>query len=211
MGRYVDARCRLCRREGEKLFLKGDKCFSSKCTLEKRKTIPGMHGDAQARGKKVSDYGVRLRMKQKARRIYGVLENQFEGYFDEAARMPGVTGDNLLALLERRLDNIVYRLGFTSSRSQGRQLVGHRHVAVNGRVVSIPSYICKVGDTVEVKKASRSKKIFMENAELARDRGRSGWLERSPDGFSGRLLSIPTRADIDTRVQEQLVVEYYSR
>ncbi len=210
MARYIDARCRLCRREGEKLFLKGDKCFSSKCTLEKRKTPPGMHTEVRG-NRKTSDYGVRLRMKQKARRIYGVLEGQFEAYFHEAARQGGVTGDNLLALLERRLDNIVYRLGFASSRSQGRQFVGHRHITVNGRIVSTPSYLCKTGDVVEVRPPSRSKKFFQENAELARDRGRTGWLDRAAEGFSGRVLSIPSRADIDTRVGEQLIVEYYSR
>lgn len=209
MARYIDARCRLCRREGEKLFLKGDKCFSSKCILEKRKSQPGMH--SEARVKKMSDYGVRLRMKQKARRIYGVLERQFEAYFHEAARQGGVTGDNLMALLERRLDNVVYRLGFAASRSQGRQLVSHRHITVNGRVVAVASYLCKVGDVVEVKRPSRSRKLLLENAELARDRGRGSWLERSAEGFSGKVLANPARADIDTRVSEQLIVEYYSR
>ena len=209
MGRYRDARCRLCRREGEKLFLKGDKCFSSKCTFEKRKTPPGLHGEARA--KKLSDYGVRLRMKQKLRRIYGVLEKQFEGYWKNALRMPGVTGENLLQLLERRLDNVVYRLGVSSSRSQGRQLITHGHLVVNNKVTSIPSYLCKGGDVIEVKPSSRAKSVIVENVELARNRGRTGWLERSADGFSGRVLSYPTRADIDTRVEEQLVVEYYSR
>jgi small subunit ribosomal protein S4 len=209
MARYRDARCKLCRREGEKLFLKGDKCFSSKCIFEKRKTPPGMH--AAQRSSKPTDYAVRLRIKQKARRIYGILERQFAGYVEEATRMPGVTGENLMQLLERRLDNVVYRLGLASSRSQGRQLVRHGHFTVNGKVVSIPSYLCRVGDLIAIRPEHRTRVILMENVEIARDRGRTGWLDRAADGFSGRVVSFPSRVDIDTRVEEQLIIEYYSR
>jgi small subunit ribosomal protein S4 len=192
-----------------KLYLKGDKCFSSKCIVEKRKNPPGVHG-AKPR-QKLRDYGVRLREKQKARRIYGILEKQFENYFDEAARMPGVTGENLLQLLERRLDNVVFRLGWGASRNQARQMVRHSHVTVNGRVVNIPSFTVRVGDTVSIKEPSRTRGVIAENLEGGRNRGRLDWLQKSADGFTATVATVPPRDQIDTEVSEQLIVEYYSR
>jgi small subunit ribosomal protein S4 len=193
-----------------KLFLKGDKCFSNKCILEKRKNPPGVHG-AKPR-KKLMDYGVRLREKQKARRIYGILEKQFENYFDKAVRMSGVTGENLLQLLERRLDNVVFRLGWGISRNQARQIVRHGHVAVNGRIVNVPSFEVRVGDTVTLKESSRTKGVIAENVESGgRSRSRLDWLQKSPDNVSAAIAALPTRDQIDTEVSEQLIVEYYSR
>ncbi|MCS6858734.1 MAG: 30S ribosomal protein S4 [Abditibacteriales bacterium] len=209
MARYIDAKCRLCRREGMKLFLKGEKCIS-KCVLERRKNPPGMHGNKPR--KKLMDYGVRLREKQKARRIYGILEKQFKNYFAKAARMPGVTGENLLQLLERRLDNVVFRLGWGASRNQARQIVRHGHVMVNGRVVNIPSFEVRVGDTVSLKESSRTKGVIAENLERGgRNRSRIDWLQKSPDQLSASVVALPTRDQIDTEVNEQLIVEYYSR
>jgi len=208
LAKYRGPVCRLCRREGTKLFLKGDRCYSPKCEIEKRNTPPGMHQETRG---KLSDYGIRLREKQKARRMYGVLEKQFKSYFARAARMAGVTGENLLQLLERRLDNVVYRLGYAASRREARTLVTHRHFTVNGRPVSIPSLLVKEGDIIAVKPNSRDKAGIKERVEAAAQRGVPPWLTRSEDGFEGRVLSLPTRDQIDADLSEQLIVEYYSR
>ncbi len=208
MARYTGPRCRLCRREGTKLFLKGDRCYSDKCAFERRSYAPGQHGQARI---KVSDYGIRLREKQRVRRMYGIQEKQFRRYFDWADRQKGVTGTNLLVLLERRLDNIVYRLGFADSRSQARQLVIHRHFLVNGRVVNIPSYLVRVGDVIEV--AEKSKEILpIKTAQeaLAR-RGVPEWLELDSEKLKGTVKSFPERSHITMPIQEQLIVEFYSK
>lgn len=209
MAKYIGPVCRLCRREGGKLFLKGDKCHSIKCVLEKRKTPPGQIS-RDRRMKKLSDYGIRLREKQKARRIYGIMEKQFRHYFSEAARQPGVTGENLLRLLERRLDNVVFRMGLASSRRQARQLVVHRHVQVNGRPVNIPSRLVRVGDVVNLRPRSQNLSVIESNRAAGRGRELS-WLQRGDDGRAATVIGLPGRADIDTDVNEQLIVEYYSR
>ena len=211
MARYKDAVCKLCRREGEKLFLKGERCLSPKCALERRPYPPGLHGrQAQFRRKK-SDYGLQLRAKQKTRRVYGVMERQFRRYFREAERRRGLTGTNLLILLESRLDNVVYRLGFALSRPQGRQMVRHGHFEVNGRKVNVPSYLVKPGDIVAVRPNSRSKALFKEIALDLEHRAVPDWLSRDDVAMSGRVLSLPERGDIDVTINEQLIVEYYSR
>ena len=211
MARYKDAVCKLCRREGEKLFLKGERCLSPKCALERRPYPPGLHGrQAQFRRKK-SDYGLQLRAKQKTRRVYGVMERQFRRYFREAERRRGLTGTNLLILLESRLDNVVYRLGFALSRPQGRQMVRHGHFEVNGRKVNVPSYLVKPGDIVTVRPNSRSKALFKEIALDLEHRAVPDWLSRDDVAMSGRVLSLPERGDIDVTINEQLIVEYYSR
>jgi len=209
MARYVGPVCRLCRREGEKLFLKGEKCYTDKCPVERRTYPPGQHG--QGRRQRSSEYGVHLREKQKLRRIYGVLERQFERYYEEAARGRGVTGENLLVILESRLDNVVYRLGFAPSRPTARQLVMHGHFEVNGRKVDIPSYPVKVGDVVAVREGSRNVALIKESVEAAKSRGVPEWLELNAEGLSGVVKSLPTREQIDVRVQEHLIVEHYSR
>ena len=201
--------CRLCRREGEKLYIKGDKCFSRKCSVERRQYPPGQHG--QARPKKLSNYGVQLREKQKMRRIYGVRERQFRNYMAEALRRRGVTGETLLQLLEMRLDNVVYRLGIASSRALARQLTNHCHILVNGRRVNIPSYIVKEGDAIEVKENARSVKPILNSVESAGGRMRPNWLQFDANHMKGTILSVPTRDEIDTDVQESLIVEFYSR
>ncbi len=208
MARYTGPRCRLCRREGTKLFLKGDRCYSDKCAFERRSYAPGQHGQARI---KVSDYGIRLREKQRVRRMYGIQEKQFRRYFDWADRQKGVTGTNLLVLLERRLDNVVYRLGFADSRAQARQLVIHRHFLVNGKMVNIPSYLVKVGDVIEV--AEKSKEILpIKTAQeaLAR-RGVPEWLELDAEKLKGTVKSFPERSHITMPIQEQLIVEFYSK
>jgi len=211
MARYKDAVCKLCRREGEKLFLKGERCLSPKCALERRPYPPGLHGrQAQFRRKK-SDYGLQLRAKQKTRRVYGVMERQFRRYFREAERRRGLTGTNLLILLESRLDNVVYRLGFALSRPQGRQLVRHGHFEVNGRKVNVPSYLVKPGDVVAVRPNSRSTALFKEVVLDLEHRAVPDWLSRDDMAMSGRILSLPERGDIDVTINEQLIVEYYSR
>jgi small subunit ribosomal protein S4 len=211
MARYKDAVCKLCRREGEKLFLKGERCLSPKCALERRPYPPGLHGrQAQFRRKK-SDYGLQLRAKQKTRRVYGVMERQFRRYFREAERRRGLTGTNLLILLESRLDNVVYRLGFALSRPQGRQLVRHGHFEVNGRKVNVPSYLVKPGDVVAVRPNSRSNALFKEVVLDLEHRAVPDWLSRDDVAMSGRILSLPERGDIDVTINEQLIVEYYSR
>ncbi len=210
MAKYTGPRCRLCRREGMKLFLKGERCFTDRCAFERRSYPPGQHGQAQIRVKR-SDYGIRLREKQKVKRIYGVSEKQFSRYFDRADRMRGQTGHNLLSLLERRLDNVVYRLGFASSRTQARQMVAHGLFLVNGRSVDIPSYLVKVGDTIELKEKYRQNQAIVDNLEAVVRRGVPQWLELDKDNFKGTVKALPTREDITMPIQEQLIVEFYSR
>jgi small subunit ribosomal protein S4 len=212
MARYTDAVCKLCRREGEKLYLKGERCFSPKCAFERRPYPPGLHGkQSQFRRRKESDYALQLRAKQKARRVYGVMERQFRRYFREAERRRGLTGLNLLILLESRLDNVVYRLGFASSRPQARQFVRHGHFEVNGRKVNIPSYLVQQGDIVAVRASSRSKGPFKEVAQDLEHRAVPDWLGRDDVAMSGRMLALPTREGIEVGINEQLIVEYYSR
>jgi len=208
MARYVGPKCKLCRREGMKLFLKGNRCYSEKCAIERRSYAPGEHGQ---RRQKLSEYGLQLREKQKARRMYGLLERQFRRYFERAERMGGVTGDNLLQLLERRLDNVVYRLGFASSRSEARQLVRHGHFTVNGRRVDIPSFLVDEGDLVAVGEGSRSLGRLQELAEEARARETVAWLSPNYDRMQGSVLALPTREQIDAPISEQMIVELYSR
>ncbi len=210
MSRYIGPVCRLCRREAAKLYLKGAKCYSPKCPVDRKSYPPGQHGQMQTR-RKVQDYGLQLREKQKARRIYGVLETQFHHYFEEAERLTGVTGENLLRLLEQRLDNVVYRLGLAASRKEARQLVVHRHFAVNGRTVNVPSYLVRAGDTISVRDGSKEDPPIV--AALASSRGRRTpqWLEFDEDQRRGRVQWLPTREEIDTDIREQLIVEFYSR
>ena len=218
MSRYTNPVCRLCRREtaasktGEKikLFLKGDRCLSKKCAVERRGTAPGQKTQGKSR-QKVSEYGRQLREKQKMRRYYGVIEGQFENYFREAARVPGQTGRTFLQLLERRLDNVIYRLNLANSRAQARQLVTHRHFRVNGRMVNIPSYIVKAGDVITIGERSLKSTIFQSNLEVAKSRRAPEWLEFNEQDNSSKVLQLPSREQIDTPVDEQLIVEYYSR
>jgi small subunit ribosomal protein S4 len=208
MARYHGPVCRLCRREGMKLFLKGERCYTEKCAIEKRNVPPGQHG--RARKAKMAGYGVQLREKQRVKRIYGVLEDQFRHYFEMAERTRGITGETLLQLLERRLDNAVYRLGFATSRPQARQLVRHGHFLVNGRKVDIPSYSLKVGDIVAVRESSRKNTSIVHAMEEVKGRGVPEWL--SPEGeMGGKVASVPTREQINLPVQEQLIVELYSK
>lgn len=208
MARYTGAQCKLCRREGEKLFLKGDRCYTDKCGVERRKYPPGQHG--QGRGK-LSDYGIQLRTKQYVRKSYSILERQFRKYFYEAQKRKGVTGEMLLQFLERRLDNVVYRMGFASNRNQARQLVTHKHFTVNGRVVNIPSFRTRPGDVVEVREKSRTVPVIAESMASVERRGVPEWLEVNQDTFSGKVLSVPTREEIPIPIQEQLIVELYSK
>ena len=208
VARYRDAKCRQCRREGEKLFLKGDRCFTDKCGVERRKYPPGQHGQ---RGGKMSDYGIQLRAKQNVRRTYSVLERQFRKYFYEADKKKGVTGEILLQFLELRLDNIIYRMGFASSRSQARQLVVHKHFTINGKVVNIPSFRVKPGDLVEVREKSRKIPAITESIESMERRGVLEWLEVDASVFNGKVLNVPSREEIPIPVQEQLIVELYSK
>lgn len=213
MARYRGAVCRLCRREGAKLFLKGDRCFKPSCPIEKRGTQPpGQHGNNLRRGKALVGYGQQLREKQKVKRIYFVLEGQFRNYFERAARMKGITGENLLILLERRLDNAIYRAGFATSRRQARQLVNHGHIEVNGRKVDIPSFQVKPGDAISVRESSRTNPHIEGAWQTAAGRGRPSWTVPS-DGaeMSARVATLPTRADIDRSINEQLIVELYSK
>ncbi len=202
--------CRLCRREGVKLYLKGDKCYSRKCPVEKRPFPPGQHGQGRTQ-RKLSDYGVQLREKQKMRRIYGVREGQFRIYVGEAVRKPGVTGENLLQELEVRLDNVVYRMGLSTSRHQARQFVSHGHIVVNGKRVNIPSYQVRANDVVEVYEGARKIPPLVAALEAAGGRTQSAWLQFDPSQFKGTVLSLPSRDEIDTDVQESLIVEFYSR
>jgi small subunit ribosomal protein S4 len=210
MARYRESNCKLCRRENEKLFLKGTRCYSDKCSVERRPQIPGQHGVGRMR-RKVSPYGLQLREKQKVRRIYGILENQFRNYFKKADRKQGVTGEILLQMLEARLDNLVYRLGFAASRKAARQLVRHRHVLVGGRIVDIPSYNVRPGEIIRIK--DKSKNLDAVHAAL-KEVGRGDeipWLRLNKAGLEGELLEVPKRADIPLTVNEQLIVELYSK
>ncbi len=208
MARYTGAVCRLCRREGLKLFLKGERCYTDKCAIERRNYPPGEHGQARP---KFSEYSVQLREKQKLRRIYGVLEGQFRRYFEMADRAKGVTGETLLQLLERRLDNIVYRIGFATSRSEARQLVRHGHFRVNGRKVNVPSFLVRAGDTVSVRERSQKVTRIQEALELAQRRGVPDWVEVTPEAFAGRVKALPVRSDLTMPINEKLVVELYSK
>lgn len=212
MARNIEPSCKQCRREGMKLYLKGDKCYTEKCPFDERAYPPGQHGKESAfRRRKLSDYAMQLREKQKARRIYGVLERQFRRYYREAQRRPGLTGENLLAVLESRLDNIVYRLGLADSRAQARQLVQHGHFTVNGRKTNIPSFLVRPNDVVGVRPESRRAKYFKERKDLLGKRAVPAWLSFDEETMDGRVLVLPTRQEIDVPVQEQLIVEFYSR
>jgi len=208
MARYTGALCRLCRRESEKLFLKGDRCFTDKCAVERRKYPPGQHGQ---RRRKLSDYAIQLREKQKAKEIYNILERQFKRYFHIAERMKGMTGENLLQLLERRLDNVVYRLGFASNRRQARQLVTHGHFTVNDRRVNIPSYLVRPGDVISPKKSSKKLDVIQESISKAEHRGFPSWLEIDVENLRGKVLHLPSREEMALPIQEQLIVELYSK
>lgn len=208
MARYTGPSCRLCRRQNMELFLKGERCYTDKCAIKRRNYPPGQHGQGRT---KVTDYGVQLREKQKVRRIYGILEMQFRSYFERADRMKGVTGENLLFLLERRLDNIVYRLGFASSRIEARQLVRHGHFRLNGKKVNIPSIQVKQGDVVELREKSRSIACINESLEGVVRRGITQWLELDKASYKGVIKSLPVREDITMPIQEQLIVELYSK
>ncbi|MCC6037510.1 MAG: 30S ribosomal protein S4 [Armatimonadetes bacterium] len=207
MGRYIGPVCRLCRREGVKLFLKGEKCIT-KCILDRRRKPPGQHGELR---RKQTEYGKRLREKQKLKRIYNVREEQFVRYFEMATKMPGNTGENFLQLLERRLDNVVYRLGFALSRNHARQLIVHGHITVNGRTVDIPSYLVDVGDIISVKEDMRDNPDVQRALEVRGEWTVPKWLSRDTETLTGRVLSLPTRDQIDVPVDENLVVEFYSR
>ncbi|HJX37921.1 MAG TPA: 30S ribosomal protein S4 [Anaerolineae bacterium] len=211
MARYTGPACRLCRREGEKLFLKGDRCFTAKCSFEKRSYPPGMHGRRTRFRRKTTDFGTQLREKQKARRMYGVMEKQFRRYFREAERRAGVTGANLLQILESRLDSVVHRMGFAGSRAQARQLVRHGHFEVNGKKTDIPSFLVKPGDQIVVRDRSRSTAYFQSVAEEMEHRFVPDWLIVDSSKLSGRLLALPAREQIETTLSEQLITEYYSR
>ncbi|MFO7717764.1 MAG: 30S ribosomal protein S4 [Thermodesulfobacteriota bacterium] len=208
MARYTESKCRLCRREGEKLFLKGDRCYTDKCAFERRAYPPGQHGRMR---KKPSDYAVQLREKQKVRRLYGILENQFRNYFTKAESQKGVTGTNLLRLLETRLDNVVYRLGFANSREQARQLVRHGHFELNGRRVNIPSLQVREGDSIQVRERSRKVPAFQEAQEVIARRGCPEWIEVDSTQFKGSIKALPQREDITFPINEQLIVELYSK
>jgi small subunit ribosomal protein S4 len=212
MARYIGPVCRLCRRDAIKLFLKGERCYTDKCAIEKRNFAPGQHGKTRRRGAaKVAGYGVQLREKQKVKRTYGVLEDQFRRYFGQAERTRGITGETLLQLLERRLDNVTYRLGFATSRPQARQLVRHGHFTVNGRKVDIPSFSVKLGDVVAIRQSSRETASIVHALEEVKGRGVPGWLQFDAEAMSGKVGSIPTREQINLPVQEQLIVELYSK
>ena len=208
MARTTGSVCRLCRREGMKLFLKGDRCFKEKCAFERRGYAPGQHG---RRRTKVQAYGVQLREKQKVKRMYGVLERQFRNYFADAARKKGITGSNLLQMLECRLDNVVYRLGFAFSRAAARQLVAHGHILVNGRRVDIPSSLVKAGAVISLKEDSRKNELIKMCLDTAKGRGVPGWLDLDADRFQGTVKQLPNREDIALPIQEQLIVELYSK
>lgn len=212
MARYTDAVCKLCRREGQKLFLKGERCLSPKCAIERRAYPPGDHGRQATFRRKMSDYGMQLREKQKARRIYGIMEKQFRRYFREATRRKGLTGATLLTMLESRLDNVVYRLGFADSRSQARQLVRHGHFDVNGRKTDIPSYQVNPGDVITVRSSSASKTFFKERAQILQGGHQTPeWLSLNANDLTASVAGEPSREDIEIPLNEQLIVEYYSR
>lgn len=208
MARYTGAVCRQCRREGQKLFLKGERCYTDKCAITRRAYAPGQHGQGR---KKTSEYGLQLRAKQKARRFYGVLESQFAKYFDMAERKPGMTGENLLRILESRMDNVVYRVGFASSRKEGRQLVRHGHYTVNGKKVDIPSYLLKAGDVIAVAGKSKNSDKIKAVVETNGARPVPKWLDVDKDKLEARVIQLPNREDIDLDVEEHLIVELYSK
>lgn len=208
MARYTESVCRLCRRENQKLFLKGDRCYSDKCSVARRMYAPGQHGQNK---KKLSEYGIQLREKQKAKRFYGVLESQFRKYFEIAASKKGITGENLLQILESRLDNVVYRMGFGSSRPEARQLVTHGHFTVNGKRVNIPSYLVKAGDVIGIKEKSTNIDRIKEIVEDTASRAVPQWLDVDKEKMVGKVVSLPTREDVDLPVQEHLIVELYSK
>jgi small subunit ribosomal protein S4 len=207
MARYTGSSCRLCRREGQKLFLKGERCYSTKCAIEKRNYVPGQHG--QGRRSKITEYGLQLREKQKAKRFYGVLEAQFRNYFDKAAKTKGLTGENLLVLFETRMDNVVFRMGFASSRKEARQLVTHNHFVVNGKKQNIPSYQLKAGDVIKVKEKSTASPKFKEIRDMAIST--PSWITVDTDKLEGKVLAAPRRDEIDTPIAEHLIVELYSK
>lgn len=209
MARYRGSVCRHCRRENLKLFLKGDRCYSDKCAFDRRSYPPGQHGER--RGRKISDYGIQLREKQKVKRMYGLSEKQFHLFFDRADRQKGITGTNLLVLLERRLDNVVYRLGFANSRAQGRQYVRHNHVLVNGKKVNIPSFIVKINDAIEVREKSRKIQSIQDSLDAVVRRGIPQWLDLDKDSMKGSIKGYPVRDDLTMPMQEQLIVELYSK
>jgi small subunit ribosomal protein S4 len=208
VARNLGPVCRLCRREGLKLFLKGERCYSDKCAIERRNYPPGAHGQARTR---FSEFAIRLREKQKVKRIYRLLEKQFSHYFEVAERMPGITGESLLVLLERRFDNVIYRLGFASSLSQARQLVRHGHFEINGKKVTIPSYLVTVGQMISITEKSRTKKVLVEALEMSQRRGVPPWIALERDQFRGSLRSYPARTDLTMPISEKLIVEHYSR
>ncbi len=208
MARYRGALCRICRREGEKLFLKGDRCYTEKCAVERRKYPPGQHGQGF---KKLSDYGIQLREKQKVRKIYGLLERQFRRYFYEAERRKGITGEILLQLVESRLDNTVYRMGFAPNRVRARQLISHGHIVVNGKKINLPSYQVREGDSVSVKDSSRDMPEIIDSLSKVEHRGIPAWVEVDSVNHTGKVLRIPSRDEIQLPVQEQLIVELYSK
>ncbi len=209
MSRYKDSVCRHCRRENLKLYLKGDRCYSDKCAFDRRSYPPGEHGER--RGRKISDYGIQLREKQKVKRMYGLSEKQFHLFFERAERHRGVTGTNLLVLLERRLDNVVYRLGFANSRAQGRQFVLHNHFLINGKKVNVPSFLVKKGDAIEVKEKSKKNVAISDSLEAIVRRGIPQWLELEKEKHKGVVTGIPVREDLTMPIQEQLIVELYSK
>ena len=208
MARYTGAVCKLCRREGQKLFLKGDRCYTAKCAISRRPSAPGQHGQGR---KKSSEYGIQLRAKQRARRYYGILEGQFHTYFEIAERKPGVTGENLLRILESRLDNIVYRSGFANSRAEARQLVVHAHFRVNGNKVDIPSYLCKAGDVISIKESSRDSEKIKAILEANASRPVPEWLDVNADKYESKIVNLPERDQIEAPVEEHLIVEFYSK
>jgi small subunit ribosomal protein S4 len=213
MARYTDAVCKLCRREGQKLFLKGERCLSPKCPIDNNRAFPpGVHGRKASFRRKQSDFGLQLREKQKARRVYGVMEKQFRRYFREASRRKGLTGATLLTILETRLDNVVYRMGFADSRAQARQLVRHGHFEVNGTKTNVPSFLVKPGDAVAVRTVSKSKTYFKDRAQFMQDNANApAWLQVNLNDMSGSVVGEPSREDIEIPLNEQLIVEYYSR
>ncbi|HEY7470926.1 MAG TPA: 30S ribosomal protein S4 [Gemmatimonadota bacterium] len=211
MARHTGPVCRLCRREGQKLFLKGTRCYTEKCAIERRGYPPGVHGRMASRRRKQSEYATQLREKQKVKRIYGVLESQFENYFVKSSKTPGVTGENLLIMLERRLDNVVYRLGLAPSRKAARQLVRHRHININGRVVDVPSYQVSPGERIDVKEKSREMPLILGSIESRGKEAMLPWLEVDFKSQSGRMLEMPTRETIPIAAEEQLIVELYSK
>ena len=208
MARYTDANCKLCRREGQKLFLKGERCYSSKCAIEKRNYAPGQHGQAR---KKISDYGLQLREKQKAKFIYGVLEKPFRNYYKKADQMKGLTGLNLMTILESRIDNVIFRLGFARTRKEARQIVDHKFVTVNGKVVNIPSYLVKAGDVIEIKESKKNTQRMKDIVEVAGGRIVPEWLDVDAEKLQGTVKDLPTREQIDVPVDEMLIVELYSK